>query len=346
MQNLREESLKILGFSPDQNPDETDIKKAFKKLSVQYHPDRNPNDPSSEQKFKEINAAYQQLTNPQPEQSFPDPGSGFYADPFEFFKRAGFSSNRDEESFEPLPIITINKKLSFKESVLGCEKTINYSKYVPCNSCNGEGFKRTSDQCKTCDGKGIISQRKGNMLIRQSCPKCFGHGIQTIKCDSCNGEKRKLKEVSQKINIPGGARNGARLRLSGAGHYEPFLQAMQNAILEIEVEPHPTLTFDGRDVHFTLNLSLLDALRGVPDQKIDTIYGQSERSVVVPALSKNLDTISVEDLGISKQGLFETKNGNEIVHINVIYPDNISDIISLLEKSQNSSEPKEECPTL
>lgn len=351
MQNPREESLKILGFSPGQNPDETDIKKAFKKLSVQYHPDKNPNDPVSEQKFKEINAAYQQLTNPEPEQSFSDSGPGFYADPFEFFKRAGFSSNfrveiDGKENFTPIPVITLHEKLSFKESVLGCERTLNYSKYVPCDSCNGEGSKRTSNQCKTCEGKGVASQRKGNMFIRQSCPKCFGHGIQTVKCDGCNGEKRKLKEVSQKINIPGGARNGARLRLNGAGHYEPFFQTMQNAILEIEVEPHPTLTFDGRDVHFTLNLSLLDALRGVPDQKIDTIYGQSERSIVVPALSKNLDAISVPDLGVSKQGPFEIKNGNEIVHINVVYPDNVSDIISLLEKSQNSSEPKEECLTL
>jgi molecular chaperone DnaJ len=175
--------------------------------------------------------------------------------------------------------------------------------------------------------------------MQQSCPKCYGHGIETIKCNVCNGEKRKLKDISQQINIPGGARTGAKLRLSGAGHYEPFLQAMQNAILEIEVEPHPTLTFDGRDVHFTLNLSLLDALRGVPDQKIDTIYGQSERTTVVPALCKNAQVLILDDLGVNG-------NGVQFVHINVIYPDNVSDIISLLEKSQNSSEPKEECPTL
>lgn len=347
MQNLREESLKILGFSPGQNPDETDIKKAFKKLSVQYHPDRNPNDPISEQKFKEINAAYQELTNPKQEREVPFNNSRNYTDPFDFFRKSGFASNfrvnvdEDAEHFVPTPPVIIREKLSFKESVLGCERTLNYSKYVPCESCNGEGSKRSPNQCKTCDGKGGTVRQKGNVIIQQSCPKCFGHGIETIKCDDCSGEKRKLKDICQKINIPGGARTGAKLRLNGAGHYEPMFGGFQNAILEIEVEPHPTLIFDGRDVHFTLNLSLLDALRGVADQKIDTIYGQSERTIVVPARSKNLDMINISDLGVQKQGPYEDHGGNQVIHIYVKYPDNVSDIISLLEKSQNSSEPKE-----
>lgn len=340
----RRENLEILGLKEDASEDE--IKRAFRKLAAEHHPDKNAGNKESEEKFKKINSAYQELTNPKQEQQSPFNNSRNYADPFDFFRKSGFASNfrvkiDGEENFTPLPIIELHEKLSFKESVLGCERTLNYSKYVPCESCNGEGSKRSSNQCKTCDGKGRTVRQKGNVIIQQSCPKCFGHGIETIICEICNGEKRKLKDVSQKINIPGGARSGAKLRLNGAGHYEPMFGTFQNAILEIEVELHPTLTFDGRDVHFKLNLSLLDALRGVPDQKIDTVYGQSERTIVIPALSKNQDEIIVQDLGVSNSTRIGEMSGSQIIHINVIYPDNVSDIISLLEKSQNSPEPKE-----
>lgn len=340
---LRRENLEILGLK--ENASEDDIKKAFRKLAAEHHPDKNAGNKESEEKFKRINSAYQELTNPKQEREVPFNNSRNYTDPFDFFRKSGFASNfrvdiDGEENFTPLPTIIIQEKLSFKESVLGCERTLKYSKYVPCESCNGEGSKRSSNQCKTCGGKGGTVRQKGNVIIQQSCPKCYGHGIETIKCEACNGEKRKLKEVSQQINIPGGARTGAKLRLNGAGHYEPMYGWFQNAILEIEVEPHPTLIFDGRDVHFTLNLSLLDALRGVPDQKIDTINGQSERTIAIPAMAKNLDMINIPDLGVSNRGDGEG-SGNQVIHINVIYPDNVSDIISLLEKSQNSSKPKE-----
>ena len=341
----RRENLEILGLKESASEDE--IKKAFRKLAMEHHPDKNAGNKESEEKFKQINSAYQELTNPKQESPFSE--SGNYADPFEFFRRSGFASNfrvdinEDAKHYTPTPpIIFFREKLSFKESVLGCERTLNYSKYVPCESCNAEGVQRTSKKCFDCGGTGVFTQNQKSIFFQRTCKKCFGHGVQTVKCEICNGEKRKLKDISQKINIPGGARTGAKLRLGGAGHYEPILGGFQNVILEIEVESHPTLTFDGRDVHFTLNLSLLDALRGVPDQKIDTIYGQSERTVAIPALTKNQDAIGIRDLGvpnrISEGG---EGSGNQIVHINVIYPNNVSDIISLLEKSQNSSEPKE-----
>ena len=42
-----------------------DVKKAYRRLAVQFHPDRNPGDKQAEEKFKEINEAYQVLSDPE-----------------------------------------------------------------------------------------------------------------------------------------------------------------------------------------------------------------------------------------------------------------------------------------
>jgi DnaJ-class molecular chaperone len=53
---------KTLGV--DRKASEEDIKRAYRKLALQYHPDRNPGDSKAEDRFKEINEAYQVLSDP------------------------------------------------------------------------------------------------------------------------------------------------------------------------------------------------------------------------------------------------------------------------------------------
>ena len=51
----------VLGVS--RNADAAEIKKAYRKLALQYHPDRNPGDKDAEEKFKEAAEAYDVLSN-------------------------------------------------------------------------------------------------------------------------------------------------------------------------------------------------------------------------------------------------------------------------------------------
>lgn len=56
----------------ERNADKTVIKKAYRKLAMQYHPDKNPGNSEAEEKFKAINEAYQVLSDDEKELSMID----------------------------------------------------------------------------------------------------------------------------------------------------------------------------------------------------------------------------------------------------------------------------------
>lgn len=65
---MKKDYYELLGVNKSSSSE--DIKKAFRKLAMQYHPDRNPNDKKAEEKFKEANEAYEVLSDPQKKQMY------------------------------------------------------------------------------------------------------------------------------------------------------------------------------------------------------------------------------------------------------------------------------------
>jgi molecular chaperone DnaJ len=213
----------ILGVDKKASQDE--IKKAYRKLSKQYHPDVNP---QGEEKFKEIAEAYDILGDETKKNNYDMGGmSGFGSSAFEeFFRNMGgnnpFSSHFGNRRPAQVPDKVIQIDITPMESYKSVEKTIDYRRNISCDGCKGSGGEKQI--CTTCKGSGQIQQVFGNAFFRQVqtsvCPTCQGAGQKITKaCYGCGGSGVKPKMKSLKFKIPHGSDSGDFFRLDGLGDY-------------------------------------------------------------------------------------------------------------------------------
>lgn len=243
----------ILGV--DRNASDDDIKKAFRKLSMQWHPDRHANDTpekkkEAEEKFKEIAEAYGVLSDKEKRDKYDRYGdadapdmSGFgnfggmdaddiinmfagrHAGGFGGFGGFGPFGNggfgRQREVVEPGADKVFNMALSIEDVMNGTSKDLEYEVDVRCNKCNGAGGSGI-ETCQYCHGTGMVTetQRQGFTIIQNShpCPHCHGTG-KTVKekCKECNGTGFRKDKRKETINVPAGIIEGQAIRIAGGG---------------------------------------------------------------------------------------------------------------------------------
>ena len=237
----------VLGV--DRNADAETIKKAYRKLAIQYHPDKNPGDKVAEEKFKEAAEAYDVLSNPEKRQRYDQFGhagmnGGFgggggmnmedifsaFGDIFgghfggggfsEFFGGGRSSSPRVARGTD----LRVKMKITLADVANGVEKKIKLKKYVACSHCHGTGSSNGAmEVCGTCHGSGRITQVRqtilGRMQTQTECSACGGTG-KTIKnkCPHCMGEGVVRGEEEVTVKIPAGVMEGMTLKMTGYGN--------------------------------------------------------------------------------------------------------------------------------
>lgn len=195
----------ILGVSKDATQE--DIKKAYRKLAIQYHPDKNP---EGADKFKEIAEAYDTLSNEENRKKYDYKLNNNFNNIFDMFSfRDGGFQNQSRQHRVPDKIIDIN--IGVLESYRGVTKTISYTKNIDCESCNGTGGERIT--CNQCNGSGYFEQRVGTgffiQIMRSNCTSCNGKGYHLkTQCSSCSGHGSKLVEDNVQINFPKNINSG------------------------------------------------------------------------------------------------------------------------------------------
>lgn len=264
----------VLGV-PREASDE-DIKKAYRRLAMQWHPDRNGGSKEAEEKFKEITEAYDVLRDAQKRAAYDRYGEdglrgasqqqyahvdlsealnifmrdfGGFGDLFGAAaggRRAGPRTGADIKL--PLP-------LTLAEVATGVEKTVAVKVLEACGSCEGSGAEPGTkpQSCSTCNGQGEVrrAQRSffGQFVSVAPCPTCAGEGVVVASpCKKCRGEGRVRAERTLKISVPAGVATGQYMTLRGAGNIGPRGGTRGDVLVVFEVEDDERFERDGEDL--------------------------------------------------------------------------------------------------
>ena len=300
----------VLGV--DRNASASDIKKAYRKLAIQYHPDKNPDNKEAEEKFKEAAEAYSVLSDPDKKARYDQfgfegvsgagGGSGFGGagmdinDIFSMFGDifgghggfgggfGGFGGGSAGPAKHRGSDQRVKVKLTLQEIANGVTKKFKLKKYVPCTHCNGSGAENGAvETCPDCKGTGRVVRTQqsffGMMRSEVACPRCNGQGkIIKNKCQHCNGDGIVMGEEIVEVNIPAGVYEGMQLSMRGKGNAGKYNGIPGDLLILVEEEKHPTLVRDENDLIYSLLLDIPTAALG-GFAEIPTIDGKAKVTI-------------------------------------------------------------------
>tara|TARA_R110000803_G_C11924135_1_gene314683 strand:- start:84 stop:1025 length:942 start_codon:yes stop_codon:yes gene_type:complete len=275
----------------NKNASQGDIKKAYRKLSKQYHPDVNP---QGEEKFKDIAEAYDILGNETKKKQYDNPNP-FGGNPFDMFNQQRTQQRRPKIK-DKVMRVTLSPEESFK----GLDKELTYKSKVSCELCVGTGGDKKG--CTSCAGRGVHRQKMGTgfftQVVESTCPTCRGTGQIVINpCMNCQGEGAIDKFKNIKVTIPKSVDNGDFLRVNGKGD---FINGIQGDLLVQINMIKSKYEKVGKDLVFNLNIAPIDMLI---NKTFRVPHPDGDLDINLP---KNLST--EKPLRVKSKG-FVTQNG-------------------------------------
>ncbi|HEY7329363.1 MAG TPA: molecular chaperone DnaJ [Gemmataceae bacterium] len=312
--------------------DDDTLKKAYRKLAMQYHPDRNVGDAEAEAKFKEASEAYDVLRDPQKRQLYDRYGHAglegtgmpnfanadavmdlfgdIFGDLFGGRRRRGPRAGRD---------LQMGLEIDLLEAARGVQKEIKVPRMESCSDCRGSGAKPGTRPatCRRCGGHGVVIQGQGFFRIQQTCGACGGQGaVITDPCRSCHG--RGAVEVERKltVNIPPGVDNDVSIRLSAEGEAGERGAPPGDLYCVLRIRKHPLFVRHGADLHCEVPVTISQVTLGRPIE-VPTLDGQ----FVTHTLKRG--TQSGEEVRVPGKGMPQLRGGRPgdlVVHVRVVTP--------------------------
>jgi molecular chaperone DnaJ len=267
----------VLGVERTASDDE--IKKAYRKLAMQYHPDRNNGSREAEEKFKEITEAYDVLRDANKRAAYDRygeaglrggaGGGGFHhvdlSEALGIFMRdfglgdlfgATGGGGRRQGNTRAGSDVKFTVELTLQEVATGVQKTFNAKLLDPCDRCEGSGAEQgtKAQRCNTCGGSGEVrrAQRSffGQFVSVAPCPTCSGEGsVIAAPCKKCKGEGRVRADHSIPVQIPPGVATGQYMTLRGMGNAGPRSGPRGDVLVVFEVADDPRFERDGEDLY-------------------------------------------------------------------------------------------------
>ncbi|MBK8129830.1 MAG: molecular chaperone DnaJ [bacterium] len=345
-----------------------EVKKAYRKLAMQYHPDRNKGDAAAEEKFKEVGEAYAVLSDPQKRAQYdrfghvapgagmggggPRPGQGGFefdlSDALRQFMEGGmfgdlFGQQRGRGGSTRVRGNDMQMKLglTLEEISEGVRKTIKVKRLRPCTTCKGTGSAAGSQpqECPTCRGQGQVRQVSrtilGQFVNIQTCPQCHGDGkIVSNPCKTCDGEGRTRVEDTIHVDIPAGVASGQYVTLRGEGHGGPRNGPAGDIIVLIEEKEHEYFERDGDNIIYRLSVSIPQLLLGA-SVEVPTLSGKAQLKIE-PGMTPG-KLLRMRGKGLPSLNGYG--RGDQLVEIDLVVPKKLSsaerEMVEKLAKSDN-----------
>jgi len=349
---MAKDFYETLGVAKGASEDE--LKKAYRKLAMQYHPDRNPNDKEAEKKFKEINEAYDVLKDPQKKAAYDrfghaafsqgagggaGPGaagfdfSGSFSDIFEDLfseftgsrqRRGGGGGNGAQASGGARGAdLRYNLDITLEDAFKGKQQSIKVTTSATCEACSGTGAEKGSkpEQCPNCEGRGTIRAQQGFFTIERACPQCSGTGkIIKNPCKPCAGTGTVRKEKTLNVTIPAGVEEGTRIRLAGEGEAGYRGGPAGDLYIFLGVKPHKIFRREGANIHCHVPITFSTAALGGAVE-VPTIDGGRVK-VTIPAGTQSGHQFRLKGKGMSI--LRSNARGDMYIEAHVETPVNLS----------------------
>lgn len=339
MPTTKRDYYEVLGVTRGAQDD--DIKKAFRRLALQFHPDRN-SEPDAAERFKEATEAYQVLSDSEKRNlydrfghsAFERGGGGVdfgdfaginIEDIFEsFFGRAGSRGNRVQRGQD----LRYDLRLTLEEAVFGTEKEISVNKLGACARCNGGGNEPGSEPvaCTRCAGSGELRRVQqsifGQIVNVVLCDRCQGEGtVNPSPCTDCQGRGVLRATRVLRVSIPAGSDDGLQIRLAGEGEAARRGGVPGHLYVVLHVQPHRIFRRQGHDLVLEVPINVAQAALGA-ELRVPTLDGK-EHSLKVPPGTQSGRIIRIRGEGVPH--LREHGRGDLQVNIRVKVPTELSD---------------------
>jgi molecular chaperone DnaJ len=298
-----------------------EIKRAYKKLALQYHPDRNPGDDAAVEKFKEAAEAYEVLSDSEKRSLYDrfghngvkgarggaGPQYQDLGDIFEQFgdifgdlfgggggrRRGGRSGPRRGEH------LRADLDITLVEAAKGCEKELTLDRKKACSRCSGSGAEpgHQPEKCDYCGGQGQVVQAQGFFRVQTTCPACRGAGqVIRHKCNSCYGSGRQEESVTLNVKIPAGIDNGMQLCLRGEGESGPNDGPRGDLYVDIRVREDKRFKREGTHLICEVPITYTQAALGT---EVDLSLIEGKQTLKIPAGTQPGDVIKLRGKGLT-----------------------------------------------
>jgi molecular chaperone DnaJ len=320
---------------------EEQIKKAFRKLALEFHPDRNKAEGAVE-KFKEVNEAYQVLTDSEKRSNYDRFGHagvgqngaqgfdgfdnfGGFGDIFEAFfgGGSGTQSRSRASNARRGSDLQYSVNVEFEEAAFGAECQQEVRRTEVCRKCQGDRTEPGSQAvaCPNCGGSGEIRRGSqsifGQFVQVSACNKCQGEGkVVRDPCMQCKGRGTEVRRRKLAVSIPAGIESGTQIRLTGEGEPGTSGGPPGDLYVSVRVKPHKLFRRDGYDIVHPQVINVAAAALGTT-LKVPTLDGEAD--VEVPPGTQTGDVIRLKGDGVPYLGR-ENQRGDHLITMVVQTP--------------------------